>query len=114
MKAIQQPHVDGKRLGRLLWSRGQINPGAENRSRPRFLIKKPHGRRGGAEKACFRKPIDQWATQDSNEPRFFRAKQQKPSQSVHICVQPPKYRHLSLHPGVLPRGTNCRSTFEAG
>ena len=37
MKAIQQPHVDGKRLGRPLWSRGQINPGAENRSRPRFL-----------------------------------------------------------------------------
>ena len=38
MKAIQQPHVDGKRLGRPLWSRGQINPGAENRSRPRFPI----------------------------------------------------------------------------
>ena len=38
MKAIQQPHVDGKRLGRPRWSRGQINPGAENRSRPGFPL----------------------------------------------------------------------------
>jgi hypothetical protein len=38
----------------------------------------------------------------------------KPIQSVHICVQPPKYPHLSLHPGVFARGTNCLSTFEAG
>jgi hypothetical protein len=64
--------------------------------------------------AWFHEPIDQWAKQDSNEPRFFRSTQGKPIQSVHICVQPPKYPHLSLHPGVFARGTNCLSTFEAG
>jgi hypothetical protein len=66
------------------------------------------------KKRPVQEPIAKWATQDSNESRFFRTKQEKPIQRVHICVQPLKYPHLSLHPGVFPRGTNCLSNFEAG
>jgi hypothetical protein len=39
MTAIQQPRVGGERLGMAPWSPDQINPGAENRSRPRYRSK---------------------------------------------------------------------------